>query len=147
MAKDFSSMRSLFKARYVRIYSVCEGNNQFYDDVVAAAYQSGIGVYAMVWFGCAFHALCMRAWLTIRSRSFNGPQDLSWEGRLNGLINTITVRRIVLLCQADSRAAPQHNRLASYVIRSVTVRPSLPFMRMPDDGPPCRSDLRRSSTA
>ncbi|EJD34978.1 glycoside hydrolase [Auricularia subglabra TFB-10046 SS5] len=86
MAKDFKAMRSQYKARYVRIYSACNKNSAFYDQVVAAAYEAGIGVYALVWFG------------------FNGPNDKRWEKQLNGLVNTLN-----------------HNRLASYVIRSIAI--------------------------
>lgn len=84
MQHDFATMRTQYRARYVRVYGACENNNAFYDRIVAAAYDAGIGVYALVWFG------------------FDGSNK--WQGRLDGLVKTAT-----------------HNRLASYVIRSIAI--------------------------
>ncbi|KAH7101498.1 glycoside hydrolase [Auriculariales sp. MPI-PUGE-AT-0066] len=75
MARSFKQMRQQYKARYVRIYGACTSNHAFYDQIVAAAYEAGVGVYGLIWFG------------------FNGPSDKNWEGQLNGLIKTIKTNR------------------------------------------------------
>jgi len=53
MTASFKQMRSQYQARYVRIYGACESNHAFYDQIVAAAYEAGVGVYALIWFGYA----------------------------------------------------------------------------------------------
>lgn len=50
IAKDFTRMRKDFNARYVRIYAACDTSG-FYDRIVTAAYNAGLGVYAVIWFG------------------------------------------------------------------------------------------------
>lgn len=50
MLADFTRMRTQFNARYVRLYSACDDDG-FMDDVIDAAWTSGIGVYALIWFG------------------------------------------------------------------------------------------------
>lgn len=43
-------MRHRFNSRYVRLYSACDREG-FYDDIVEAAWKSGLGVHALIWFG------------------------------------------------------------------------------------------------
>jgi len=54
LISDFTRMRTEFNARYVRLYSWCDDDTNFFNDVINAAYQVGIGVYATVWFGWVF---------------------------------------------------------------------------------------------
>jgi len=61
-------MRTEFKARYVRLYFWCDKDG-FLDDVVTAAYNAGIGVNAVIWFG------------------FNGGN--AWEGRRDQVIDLV----------------------------------------------------------
>jgi hypothetical protein len=61
---DFTRMRTEFNARYVRLYSWCDDDFNFFNDVINAAYQTGIGVYATVWFGCVFAFSVDLRWLT-----------------------------------------------------------------------------------
>jgi len=68
MVTIFTRMRNQFGARYVRIYSTCD-NDGFTDDLVNAAYQAGVGLFALMWFG------------------FTG--DNSYQGRLAAWLNTI----------------------------------------------------------
>jgi len=62
-------MRTEFKARYVRLYFWCDKDG-FLDDVVTAAYNAGIGVNSVIWFG------------------FNGGD--AWEGRRDQVIDLVT---------------------------------------------------------
>lgn len=50
MTSSFQQMKSDYNARYVRLYGACDRNG-FTSDVVDAAYDAGVGVYALVWFG------------------------------------------------------------------------------------------------
>jgi hypothetical protein len=50
MTNTFSWMRSSKHARYVRLYGGCD-NQGFDNDVIEAAAQSGVGIYALIWFG------------------------------------------------------------------------------------------------
>ena len=47
---NFKQMKQ-FGARYVRLYGACD-RGSFNDDLVDAAYSTGMGVYYLVWFGC-----------------------------------------------------------------------------------------------
>lgn len=48
LASSFKQMKSQYGARYVRMYASCDRSG-FFDDVVEAAYDAGLGVYALVW--------------------------------------------------------------------------------------------------
>ena len=48
MTASFKQMRNSYGARYVRIYATCDRGG-FNDDLVEAAYEAGLGVYALVW--------------------------------------------------------------------------------------------------
>ncbi|KIY47143.1 glycoside hydrolase [Fistulina hepatica ATCC 64428] len=50
LKSEFHNMRESFNARYVRLYGACDDNG-FYDNVVEAAWDAGLGVHALVWFG------------------------------------------------------------------------------------------------
>ncbi|KAF8328395.1 glycoside hydrolase superfamily [Cantharellus anzutake] len=65
---DFKLMRYMFGARYVRLYASCD-NAGFMDIIISAAYNAGIGVYALIWFG------------------FNGGNQ--WQSRRDSLIKTV----------------------------------------------------------
>ncbi|KAF7312016.1 B-(1-6) glucan synthase [Mycena indigotica] len=47
---DFKNIRNTFKGRYIRMYGFCD-NDGFYNNVVQAAWEAGIGVHALIWFG------------------------------------------------------------------------------------------------
>ncbi|KAJ7590206.1 glycoside hydrolase superfamily [Mycena floridula] len=65
---DFMDIRNTFHGRYVRMYGACDRNG-FYDDVIEAAWQAGIGVHALIWFG------------------FDGGSQ--WKSRRDSLLNTL----------------------------------------------------------
>jgi len=69
LVKDFTRMRHDFNARYVRIYSACESDDNIYDRIINVGYKAGVGVYALIWFG------------------FNN--DNVWMRRRDALIKTI----------------------------------------------------------
>jgi len=50
MTKDFTQMRTDYKARISRLYEWCD-NEGFMNDVINAAADAGIGVFALTWFG------------------------------------------------------------------------------------------------
>ncbi|RPD78317.1 glycoside hydrolase family 17 protein [Lentinus tigrinus ALCF2SS1-7] len=70
LQKEFADMRKTFNSRYVRLYGACDKKG-FYDDVVDAAWDNGLGVHALIWFG------------------FNGPQDKTWVKRRDTLFSTL----------------------------------------------------------
>ncbi|KZW03381.1 hypothetical protein EXIGLDRAFT_725821 [Exidia glandulosa HHB12029] len=69
MVRHFTNQRLAFGARYVRLYAHCDPVPGHTDDIVNAAYVSGIGVFALIWFG------------------FDG--DDSYKGRLAAWLDTI----------------------------------------------------------
>lgn len=50
LQKDFADIRKTFNSRYVRLYGACD-KDRFYDDIVDAAWDNGLGVHALIWFG------------------------------------------------------------------------------------------------
>jgi hypothetical protein len=48
LQKEFADIRKNFNSRYVRLYGACD-NDGFYDAVVDAAWDNGLGVHALVW--------------------------------------------------------------------------------------------------
>lgn len=68
MTSSFKQMKNSYGARYVRMYATCDRAG-FYDDIVDAAYEAGLGIYALVWFG------------------FDGSD--AYKGRLNKLLDTV----------------------------------------------------------
>ncbi|KAN0105281.1 glycoside hydrolase family 17 protein [Russula decolorans] len=50
LKKDFADMRHTFHSRYVRLYGACD-REEFYDDVIEAAWDTSLGVHALIWFG------------------------------------------------------------------------------------------------
>jgi len=50
LSEEFADISNNFGGRYVRLYGFCD-NEGFYDDVVSAAWDNGIGVHALIWFG------------------------------------------------------------------------------------------------
>lgn len=61
-------MRSTYSSRYVRIYGHCD-QADYYNQIVDAAAEAKIGVYALIWFG------------------FNG--DAVYEPRMASLLNVM----------------------------------------------------------
>ncbi|KXN85317.1 hypothetical protein AN958_11417 [Leucoagaricus sp. SymC.cos] len=68
LVSEFKNIRNTFNSRYVRLYGVCDRTG-FYDDIVEAAWQAGLGVHALIWFG------------------FNG--DDVWKGRRDVLLKAL----------------------------------------------------------
>ncbi|KAG9316305.1 glycoside hydrolase family 17 protein [Chiua virens] len=66
---DFADIKKNFNGRYVRLYGACD-NPGFYDDVVDAAWNNGLGVQALIWFG------------------FDGSDK--WQTRRDSLLHTLT---------------------------------------------------------
>ncbi|KAF6749437.1 glycoside hydrolase superfamily [Ephemerocybe angulata] len=50
LKREFKDIRNTFNGRYVRLYGACDKKG-FYDNVVDAAWDAGIGVHALIWFG------------------------------------------------------------------------------------------------
>ncbi|KAF9447196.1 glycoside hydrolase family 17 protein [Macrolepiota fuliginosa MF-IS2] len=50
LISEFQDIRQHFDSRYVRLYGFCDREG-FYDDIVEAAWQNGLGVHALIWFG------------------------------------------------------------------------------------------------
>ncbi|KIJ19026.1 glycoside hydrolase family 17 protein [Paxillus involutus ATCC 200175] len=69
LKQDFADIRNTFSGRYVRLYGFCD-NSGFYDDIVDAAWDNGLGVHALIWFG------------------FTGGDQ--WETRRDSLITSLT---------------------------------------------------------
>ncbi|OAV92397.1 hypothetical protein PTTG_08963 [Puccinia triticina 1-1 BBBD Race 1] len=68
MTNAFGWMRRAKKARYVRIYGGCDSQG-FDNDVIEAAAQAGVGIYALIWFGF--------------------DNDTKWKGRKERLLQAI----------------------------------------------------------
>ncbi|KAF8896688.1 glycoside hydrolase family 17 protein [Infundibulicybe gibba] len=50
LQRDFHNIKQKFKGRYVRLYGFCD-RPEFYNTVVEAAWEAGVGVHALIWFG------------------------------------------------------------------------------------------------
>ncbi|PBK65487.1 hypothetical protein ARMSODRAFT_891754 [Armillaria solidipes] len=50
LQREFTDIRRRFKGRYIRMYGACDRIG-FYNDVVNAAWEAGLGVHALIWFG------------------------------------------------------------------------------------------------
>ncbi|KAF8813502.1 hypothetical protein BYT27DRAFT_7220417 [Phlegmacium glaucopus] len=50
LKEEFLDIRKRFNGRYVRIYGFCD-NTGFYNNVIEAAWDAGVGVHALIWFG------------------------------------------------------------------------------------------------
>ncbi|KAK0448915.1 glycoside hydrolase superfamily [Desarmillaria tabescens] len=50
LRSEFTDIRRRFNSRYVRMYGACDREG-FYDDVISAAWEAGLGIHALVWFG------------------------------------------------------------------------------------------------
>jgi hypothetical protein len=50
LQKEFADIRKTFNSRYVRLYGACDKDG-FYDDIVDAAWDNGLGVHALIWVG------------------------------------------------------------------------------------------------
>ncbi|KAJ7650866.1 glycoside hydrolase superfamily [Roridomyces roridus] len=50
LRSEFMDIRNNFNGRYVRLYGFCD-NDGYYNDVIEAAWDAGIGVHALIWFG------------------------------------------------------------------------------------------------
>ncbi|KAF7967468.1 hypothetical protein HWV62_34111 [Athelia sp. TMB] len=65
LTKDFKNIRNKFDGRYVRLYGNCDKKG-YYDNVVDAAWDAGLGVHALIWFGFTGG----NAWKTRRDELF-----------------------------------------------------------------------------
>jgi hypothetical protein len=94
-------MRHDYNARYVRLYSWCEGDEKYLNDVIKAAYLVGLGVYTTIWFGFVCFGVDNAFPCSLLSR-FDGGD--TWESRRDLLVNVI-----------------HNNALSRYVVRFVDV--------------------------
>lgn len=67
--REFLDARNRFNSRYIRLYGACDTPG-YYDKVIEAAWNAGLGVHALIWFG------------------FDG--DDSWKGRKKDLFKSLT---------------------------------------------------------
>lgn len=68
LKRDFSDIHHRYNGRYIRLYGACDLDG-FYDNVVEAAWDVGVGVHALIWFG------------------FDGSNQ--WQTRRDVLINSL----------------------------------------------------------
>ncbi len=57
-------MRSVYNARYVRMYGWCDDGGAYLNNVVQAAYSAGMGVYFTIWFGLVVAFILFASTLT-----------------------------------------------------------------------------------
>ncbi|KAK0212163.1 glycoside hydrolase superfamily [Desarmillaria ectypa] len=50
LQSESMDIRQRFNGRYVRMYGACDREG-FYDDVINAAWETGLGIHALIWFG------------------------------------------------------------------------------------------------
>jgi exo-beta-1,3-glucanase (GH17 family) len=50
LQREFKDIKQTFQGRYVRLYGACDKKG-FYDNVITAAWDNGLGVHALIWFG------------------------------------------------------------------------------------------------
>ncbi|KAI0743867.1 B-(1-6) glucan synthase [Daedaleopsis nitida] len=50
LKNDFANIRKTYNGRYIRLYGTCDKYG-YYNNVVDAAWEAGLGVHALVWFG------------------------------------------------------------------------------------------------
>jgi hypothetical protein len=48
LKKDFGNIRTKYKGRYIRLYGACDKKG-YYNDIVTAAWDAGLGVHALIW--------------------------------------------------------------------------------------------------
>jgi exo-beta-1,3-glucanase (GH17 family) len=85
LKKDFADMRHTFHSRYVRLYGACD-REEFYDDVIEAAWDTSLGVHALIW--VSLHATCMPMSSLFESQfGFDGTDQ--WIGRRDRLFRTL----------------------------------------------------------
>lgn len=78
-------MRNTFHSRYVRLYGACDREG-FYDDVIEAAWDTSLGVHALIW--VSLHATCIPVPSLPESQfGFDGTDQ--WVGRRNRLFRTL----------------------------------------------------------
>ncbi|KAI0745412.1 glycoside hydrolase superfamily [Earliella scabrosa] len=61
LQREFADIKNSFQGRYVRLYGACDRKG-FYDDIVDAAWDNGLGVHALIWFGFDYDDI----WITRR---------------------------------------------------------------------------------
>lgn len=69
--REFLDARKTFNSRYIRLYGTCDEAG-YYDKVITAAWNAGLGVQALIWFG------------------FDG--DDSWKARKTELFKSLTTK-------------------------------------------------------
>lgn len=85
MKKEFGNMRNTFHSRYVRLYGACDREG-FYDDVIEAAWDTSLGVHALIW--VSLHATCMPISSLFESQfGFDGTNQ--WVDRRDRLFRTL----------------------------------------------------------
>jgi len=78
-------MRNTFHSRYVRLYGACDRAG-FYDDVIEAAWDTSLGVHALIW--VSLHATCMPISSLFESQfGFDGTDQ--WIDRRESLFRTL----------------------------------------------------------
>lgn len=105
LLSDFKKMRSTYNTRYVRVYGDCPNERaNFLDDIIEAAYETGMGVFALVWLGYVIGFQGIKPYIERLSFVRWDASDKSWKTRMSHIKSTIS-----------------NNPLAPYVIRSVDV--------------------------
>ncbi|KAI0695960.1 hypothetical protein C8T65DRAFT_698546 [Cerioporus squamosus] len=80
LQKEFADIRKTFNSRYVRLYGTCDKRKSFYDDVVDAAWDNGLGVHALIW------SVSDRR---LHSMEFGFEGDNKWMTRRDSLFKTL----------------------------------------------------------
>lgn len=108
MYKEFYDAKHTFGSRYIRMYGTCD-NDGYWDQIINIAWQVGIGVHSLVWFG------------------FDG--DTSYLGRRDALLTALTTNPkapyVVKLVQFGSEplfdSVLPVNSLVSEIVRAQTI--------------------------
>jgi len=78
-------MRNTFHSRYVRLYGACDREG-FYDDIIEAAWDTSLGVHALIWVN--LHATYMHISSLLESQfGFDGSDQ--WVHRRDRLFRTL----------------------------------------------------------
>ncbi|KAG8213636.1 glycoside hydrolase family 17 protein [Butyriboletus roseoflavus] len=82
---EFADIRRNFNGRYVRLYGACDSSG-FYDDIVDAAWNNGLGIHALIWACFVFS----RMHIVAHTLQFGFDGGNEWETRRDSLISTLT---------------------------------------------------------
>ncbi|KAF5354952.1 hypothetical protein D9756_005421 [Leucocoprinus leucothites] len=126
LISEFKDIRNRFSSRYVRLYGACDRKG-FYDDIVDAAWEAGVGVHALVWVSPPIDKfeLGLPIYVNLNSQ-FGFDGDDVWIGRRNTLLAVLhsnpKAKWITRVLQFGSEPlfdnVLPHDQLAEQVVRA-----------------------------